>query len=240
MRLLAFDTATEWCSAALWLDGALIGRAEHAGQRHSELLMPMLWALLREADCPLTALDGIAYGMGPGSFTGLRIACGVAQGLALGADVPVLGVSTLEAVAEEARDTLSARSVLVCLDARMQEIYAGLYARDADGWRAQWPPRVCAPEALEIIPDADCVGAGSGFAAYAPLAARAGATLRAVAPELFPHARAIARLAAPRFARGEAGPAETAQPLYVRDRVALTIREREARTNPAHGAPASP
>lgn len=220
MKFLAFDTATEWCSAALWVDGACTHREIHAGQKHSELLVPMLMELLAESGLSLKQLDGLVYGMGPGSFTGLRIACGVAQGLALGADLPVLGISTLETLAEEA----GADQVLACLDARMNEVYAALYQREGEAWRCQAGPLVCPPGAVPM-PDGDAyVGVGSGFAAYPEIAQSR--PLRRVDASLIPHARAMARLAAPRLQRGEGLPAENAEPLYIRDKVALKICER--------------
>ena len=226
LKLLAFDTATEWCTAALWLDGDGPFREIHAGQTHSDLLVPMVMALLAEAGLTLGDLDGLAYGMGPGSFTGLRIACGVVQGLALGADLEVLGVSNLAALAEEARTRHGAERVAACLDARMNEVYAGLYGWRDGAWHDAAPVVVC-PPGLAPLPDtADHFGAGSGFAAYPGLAERYAGRLRGTDGSLIPHARAIARLAAPRFARGEGLPAEAAEPLYIRDKVALKICER--------------
>lgn len=226
MRLIAFDTATEWCTAALWADGEVAFREERAGQRHSDLLVPMVMDLLAEAGLTLSQLDGLAYGMGPGSFTGLRIACGVAQGLALGGGVPVLGVSTLEALAEEAWQARGAERVLACLDARMNEVYAGLYRRQEEGWTCQAGPVVCPPGQVPVPPAPGYLAIGPGFAAYPDMAAGLPVPLAGVAGALIPHARAIARLAAPRLARGEGLPAEAAEPLYIRDKVALKICER--------------
>ncbi|HNA83088.1 MAG TPA: tRNA (adenosine(37)-N6)-threonylcarbamoyltransferase complex dimerization subunit type 1 TsaB [Thiobacillaceae bacterium] len=226
MVFLALDTATEWCSAALWREGGCASRHIHAGQRHSDLLVPMLMDLLAEAGLGLNDLDGLAYGMGPGSFTGLRVACGVVQGLALGADLPVLGVSTLEALAEEARAIHGARRVSTCLDARMNEVYGAHYLHTGEGWQCLAGPKVCPPEAF-ALPDAEgFLGAGSGFSAYPALGRRLAAHLDRVDADLVPHARSIAALAAPRFGRGEGLPAETAEPLYIRDKVALKISER--------------
>ena len=224
MKLLAFDTASEWCSAALLLDGAVSFRAVHAGQRHSELLTPMLGELLSEAGLSYRQLDGLAFGCGPGSFTGLRIACGVAQGLALGADLPVLGISTLEALAEEAGE--GADEVLACLDARMNEVYAALYRREGRGWRALAGPVVCPPQAVPLPEGSACIGVGPGFTAYPALGERMQGRLARIVVDAIPHARAIVRLAAPRFAAGEFGAPETAEPLYVRDKVALKVCER--------------
>lgn len=220
VKFLAFDTATEWCSAALWIDGVCTQREIHAGQKHSDLLVPMLMGLLAESGLGLKQLDGLAYGMGPGSFTGLRIACGVAQGLALGADLPVLGISTLETLAEEAGED----QVLACLDARMNEVYAALYRRQGEAWHCLSGPLVCPPGAVPLPQGDDYVGVGSGFAAYPEIAQSR--HLRRVDAALIPHARAMARLAAPRLQRGEGLPAENAEPLYIRDKVALKICER--------------
>ncbi|MDO9227804.1 MAG: tRNA (adenosine(37)-N6)-threonylcarbamoyltransferase complex dimerization subunit type 1 TsaB [Pseudomonadota bacterium] len=247
MKLLAFDTASEWCTAALLVDGAVSFRAVHAGQTHSQLLAPMLGELLAEAGLSYRQLDGLVYGMGPGSFTGLRIACGVAQGLALGANLPVLGVSTLEALAEEAgnaphpqplsrlRERGASSSppgkeiveeVLACLDARMNEVYAALYRREGAGWRALAGPVVCPPQAAPLPESPGCIGAGPGFAAYPALVERMQGRLVRTAADAIPHARAIVRLAAPRYAVGEFGAPETAEPLYVRNKVALKVSER--------------
>lgn len=220
VKFLAFDTATEWCSAALWIDGVCLPREIHAGQKHSDLLVPMLMGLLAEAGFGLKQLDGLVYGMGPGSFTGLRIACGVAQGLALGADLPVLGISTLETLAEEAGED----QVLACLDARMNEVYAALYRREGETWRCLAGPLVCPPGAVPLPEGDGYVGVGSGFAAYPEIAQSR--PLRRVDATLIPHARAMARLAAPRLQRGDGLPAENAEPLYIRDKVALKICER--------------
>lgn len=184
----------------------------------------MVMELLAEADLALCDLDGLAHGMGPGSFTGLRIACGVAQGLALGAGLPVLGVSTLEALAEES----GGERVAACLDARMHEVYAGLYQRQGEGWECLAGPLVCPPAVAPLPGEVGYVGVGSGFAAYPALAERFAGRLARIDAVALPHARAIARLAAPRFARGEGRPAEAAEPLYIRDRVALKIHERIA------------
>ncbi len=219
MKFLAFDTATEWCSAALWDDGVCTWRDAHAGQKHSDLLVPMLMDLLAESGLKLNQLDGLAYGMGPGSFTGLRIACGVAQGLGLGANLPVIGVSALETLAEEAGED----RVLTCIDARMNEVYAALYQREGELWRCLAGPLVCPPGAVPMPEDAGFVGVGSGFAAYPDIAQ---ACLRRSEPDRIPHARAMARLAAPRLQRGEGVAAEHAEPLYIRDKVALKICER--------------
>lgn len=226
MKLLVLDTSTEWCSAALWLDGHIQARRILAEQRHSSLLLPMVDDLLRESAVTLRQLDGIAYGAGPGSFTGLRIACAVTQGLALGADLPVVGVSTLESIAEQA----GAGQVLTVLDARMAEVYWAAYQREEAGWRAVSAPQLALPESVAIPSGSDWVGAGNGFAALgAVLRPRLEAGLVRIDDTLMPDAAAMAPLAARAFERGEGLDAALAAPIYLRDKVALTVDERRAR-----------
>lgn len=223
MKVLAFDTSTEWCTAAIVVDDELRWAEVLAGQTHSQILLPMLMRLLAEAGLTLADLDGLAYGKGPGSFTGLRIACGVAQGLALGSALPVLGVITLEAMAEES----GAAQVVTALDARVGEIYAATWQRSAAGWKALSGPALYRPEAAPLPGEGEWVGCGSAFSAHADvLALRYTGRLARVLPEVIPHARSIARLAAPRLARGEGVSAEAAEPYYVRDKVALKRSER--------------
>lgn len=225
MRLLAFETATRRLSVALWQDGELIERVGEIPNGGSEHLLPWVHELLAEAGLTLTQVDGIAFGAGPGGFTGLRLACGVAQGLAWGLDLPVLPVSTLAALALASGE----REVWACLDARMNEVYGAAYAVDGDSVRELMAP-VCQPPALASVPSfSGGWGVGDGFAAY-------GQELRARKPDLvglradvFPTAAAVLRLAAPRFSRGEAVRAALAQPVYVREKVALTTAERMAR-----------
>ena len=161
MNLLVLDPSTEWCSAALWLDGRVEARRVLAEQRHSSLLLPMVDELLRTADLGLRRLDAIAYGAGPGSFTGLRIACAVTQGLAFGADLPVIGVSTLESIAQQS----GADRVLSVLDARMAEVYWAAYRRDGEDWYAVSAPQLALPESVAVPEGGGWVGAGNGFAA---------------------------------------------------------------------------
>ena len=229
MRILALDTSTQWCSVALngdgdgeWRTGEL-----HAGALHSERLLPMVRALLSEAGIGLAGLDGIAFGAGPGSFTGIRVGCGVAQGLAFGTGLPLVPVSTLEALAQEARRAHGWRRVLACLDARMREVYAAAYAAEGAGpWRTLLEPEVAKPDELEPVACADIHGAGNGFAAYPALATRLG--LARVDRELRPSARSIGELALPRLAAGRGINAAQAMPAYVRHRIALTTAERDA------------
>jgi tRNA threonylcarbamoyladenosine biosynthesis protein TsaB len=226
MKLLVLDTSTEWCSAALWLDGRVEARRVHAGQRHSSLLLPMIDALLREQGVALRELDAIAYGTGPGSFTGLRIACAVTQGLAFGAGLPVVGVSTLESIAEQA----GAEQVLTLLDARMAEVYWAAYRRDGAGWRTVCAPQLAVPDTVTVPGEGAWVGAGNGFAALADvLPPRLVSRLVRIDDTLVPDAAAMARLAVRALERGAAVDAALAAPLYLRDKVALTVDERRAR-----------
>jgi tRNA threonylcarbamoyladenosine biosynthesis protein TsaB len=224
MRFIALDSSTEWCSAALWQDGEIAAIERRAEHRHGELLLPMVERLLAQAGLGTRALDGVAFGAGPGAFTGLRIACGLAQGLAFSRDLPVVGISSLEALAECA----AAPRVVACLDARMREVYLAAFERRADGWAVLREAACLPPDAVAALPrGGDWVGAGNGFAAHgAQLALRLGAAPVALWPALRPGAYAIARLAAPRFARGEGVDAARAAPHYLRDKVALTRAER--------------
>jgi len=218
MRFAALETSTQWCSVALWRDGEIAGVERRAGSRHSELALPMLQGVLERLQVTPEELDAVAFGAGPGSFTGLRIACGLAQGLALPRGIPVLGISTLEALAEES----GAPRVVACIDARMREVYyAALQREDGGqgrGWREVISP-ACAPPAAILLPRGEWIGAGNGFAVYGNLG------LEKVLPEVHPTAMAVARLAAPRLAAGEGVDAAAAAPLYVRDKVAFTKAE---------------
>lgn len=218
MRFAAIETSTEWCSVALFRDGEIACVERRLANRHSELALPMLESLLRNWRLTPDRLDAVAFGAGPGSFTGLRIACGIAQGLAFARGIPVLGVSTLEALAEEA----GAPRVVACLDARMHEVYyAALEKRDGR-WHEAVPPQCISP--TEVTPlGADWVGVGNGFGVYGNLG------LTRIVPEVHPTAIAIARLAAPRFAAGEGADAALAAPVYLREKVAFTKAELEAR-----------
>jgi tRNA threonylcarbamoyladenosine biosynthesis protein TsaB len=226
MKLLVIDTSTEWCSAALWLEGRILARRVLAEQRHSSLLLPMVDELLRESALSLRQLDGIGYGAGPGSFTGLRIACAVTQGLALGADLPVVGVSTLESIAEQT----AADQVLAVLDARMAEVYWAAYRRSGTGWQCVTEPALALPESVSVPEGGDWMGAGNGFIALgAVLRPRLAAHLTRIDDTLMPDAAAMAGLAARAFERGEGMDAALAAPIYLRDKVALTIDERRAK-----------
>ena len=232
MKLLAFDTSTSWLSVACGGDAAWCVRGEPAGQAHSERLLHLVDAVLAAAGWSLRSLDGIAFGAGPGSFTGVRIACGVAQGLGLGAGLPLMPVPTLEALAQAAWREHSAAYVVACLDARMREVYVAAYARNSGRWNevlapAVLPPADAAmPSAISSVLHATWHGAGNGFAAYPALVAQL--ALEHVHADTVPDARAIGELGQLRLAAGEGVAAADALPLYVRHRVALTTAERAA------------
>ncbi len=226
MKILALDTSTEWCSVAVGDGAHWIARDVHAGQTHSERLLPFVTEVLAAGGWSLADLDGIAFGAGPGSFTGIRIGCGVAQGLALGADLPVVPVSTLAAIAHAHWCDRGSPHVVACLDARMREVYVAAYEHGAAGWSERFAPVVLAPEAVALGLPGRWVGAGNGFAAYPTLAGRLG--LAAVDEGARPTAQAIGDLALARLRAGEGVAAGDALPVYVRHRVALTSSERAA------------
>jgi tRNA threonylcarbamoyladenosine biosynthesis protein TsaB len=223
VKLLALDSATELCSAALWLDGAVTGRAATRERSHSELILPMIAALLDEADLTLRQLDAIAFGRGPGGFTGVRLAAGIAQGLGFAAQLPLLPISDLRALAAQALLLPGAPvRVVICQDARMGEVYWGCFERLAEKILAVGPEAVAAPAgvALPLAFRGERVcGAGSGFAAHAAALTALAGGLSAVHAELRPRAIEIALLAA-QDGLASALPAERAQPVYLRDDVA--------------------
>lgn len=222
MRILALETSTEHCSCALWHDGALSESRVHAGQRHSSMLLPMVSALLAEGGVTIGQLDGIAFGAGPGSFTGVRIACSVAQGLAFARDLPLLPVVTLEALAE----ANGGERVLACLDARMGELYLAAYQRDGAAWRPLHAPALVRPAALPTL-TGHFAACGSGFAVQAQVLGAA-YELISVAADAVPQAVAVAALGARALAAGRGLAAEAAAPLYLRDKVALDVHEQAA------------
>lgn len=234
MNLLAFDTSTEHLSVAVQCaDGRQLAHQGEGGAQSSATLIPTLQHMLAQAGLALGQLDAIVFGRGPGSFTGLRTACAVAQGLAYGAHVPVLPVDTLLAVAEDARGRGGATQVIALLDARMNEVYSAACAwTAANGWAVHGELTVCAPESLALPtpplaqPEGEWVLAGNAFAAYGDRLPASLARLRRV--EALPTAEALLALAPRLLAAGRAVPAAEALPLYVRDKVALTTAERLA------------
>lgn len=223
MNILALETSTEYCSAALWLSGEVRQRIALAGQRHSELLLPMVDALLAETGLHVGALDAVAAAIGPGSFTGLRIATAVGQGIAFGAGIATVPVGTLEALAAGA----DAFEVVACVDARMDQVYCAAYRRAAADMEVVVPPLVASPEDLPGLPPGKWTGRGNGFARFAGRIERSwGEAIGSVDAEAYPEARWVAELAVRRLMRGEGRPPEALSPVYVRDKVALTVAER--------------
>jgi len=229
LKLLALDTATENCSAALWIDGALIQREREVERGHANLILTMIDELLAEAGIELAGLDAIAFGRGPGSFTGVRLAASVTQGLAFGADLPVVPVSDLQAVAQRvsggvADATTASPHILVCNDARMQEVYWGCFDRGPDGLVvAVGPERVSKPSDVRL-PDSwrgtSICAAGRGFAAYGELSGNMTEVLATVDSRVLPSAAEIALLATADLRAGKTVQAADAVPVYLRDDVA--------------------
>lgn len=223
MKLLAIDTATEACSAAA-LDGeTVVERYQLAPRAHNRLILPMIEEVLAEFGIKKQQLDAVAFGCGPGSFTGLRIAAGVAQGLALGLDLPVLPVSTLAALALDASMISPIPPcVFSCIDARMGEVYWGVYTVKPDGEISLvGNERVCPPGKVPVLVDMPGVGTGSGWVAHADeLSGRVGPRLLAVLSDRYPRAAAIARLGATDLRWGGGVDPALAQPVYLRDDVA--------------------
>ncbi|WP_316149928.1 tRNA (adenosine(37)-N6)-threonylcarbamoyltransferase complex dimerization subunit type 1 TsaB [Cupriavidus sp. BIC8F] len=235
--ILAVETSTEWCSVALGraVPGAgveCLVRHEHTGARSSARVLPAAGELLAEAGIALADCAAIAFGAGPGSFTGLRTACGVAQGLAFGAGLPVVPVNTLMTCAERARAATPAlpddTAMLVALDARMDEAYSAAFRWHASAreWAEVTPMQVSAPETVPL-PDGDFWLAGNAATVFGERLAGLARAAR-VLPEAMPHAQPMVAIALRALARGEAIDADQAMPIYLRDKVAQTIAEREA------------
>ena len=222
MKLLAIETATEACSAALLMGESVLQRYEVAPRAHANLILPMVQSLLDEAGLVMTDLDALAFGRGPGSFTGVRIATGVIQGLAFAAELPVLPVSTLAAVAQGARREMEASRVLAAIDARMGEVYWGAYVSDADGlMQLVGQECVVPPEQVTVPDEGPWIGSGSGWGSYAEaLTTCVGGSVIESDGTRLPQARDIAQLAQGAWRRGEAVAAEQALPIYLRDNVA--------------------
>ncbi len=223
MKLLALETSTEYCSVTLHIDGESISKEIRAERRHSALILPMTEEVLSEAELSLTQIDGIAFGAGPGSFTGLRIACGVAQGLAFAVDLPVVGINTLEAIAQQCNQ----QKIIVALDARMGEIYHAAFQQCGKAWEPICTTTLCQPHQAPPVPGTHWIGCGSGFDVYdKALSKLYNAHIDSIAYGLYPHAREIAQLSIPRFTDGSNTDPSNATPLYIRNKVALKENER--------------
>lgn len=223
MRILAIDTATEACSVALWNDGTTFAHFELCPREHTQRILPLVRAALADAEVKLTDLDALAFGRGPGSFTGVRIGIGIAQGLALGAELPMIGVSTLATMAQGAWRKTGATRVLAAIDARMGEVYWAEYQRDADGiWHGEETEAVLKPEAvsdrLQQL-DGNWAMVGTGWGAWPELAANSPVTLTD-GEMLLPTAEDMLPIARQLFAAQKWVAVEQAEPVYLRNEVA--------------------
>lgn len=229
MKILAVDTATEACSAALYIDGEIQERFEIAPREHTRLLLPMVDSLMAEAELRPQQLDAIAFGCGPGSFTGIRIATGVMQGIAYGADLPVVPVSTLAAISQACLQKTEYDIVFTAVDARMDEIYWAVYQRDAEGFA-----QLVGKERVQPATEVDALqltgyGIGSGWLRYQQaLTARLNEQIIAYDADYLPHSAEIALLGAVGVQRQQTVSVYQAMPVYLRDKVAKTTAEREA------------
>jgi len=218
-KILAIETSSELASCAL-LDGDLVMSRESSGVRtHSQTILPMVQELLKEAGVALADCDAIAFGAGPGSFTGVRTACGIAQGLAYGAGLPVISLVTLDAMALACHTQTGANHIVAVLDARMGEVYWAQYRWDG-GLHTVSAPALCAPGAVAPLAADGLVACGNGLSAYPDAFSWTDGALAAI----MPHARDIARLA---LTAGPGVPAAEAQPLYLRNKIAYTSAERQ-------------
>ncbi len=214
MNLLAIDTATERCSVAARIDAQWFERSIDTQRGHADLVLSMVDEVLQAAGAKLQDLDGIGYGRGPGAFTGVRIAIGVVQGLAFGAGLPTAGISNLAAVALQA--PAEAKRILVCMDARMNEVYWAMFERRDGKLQSVSSEQVSPPQAVDVDPDSIEAGIGSGWAAYPDLTQRF-ASIQPIAA--LPRARDILLLAETELREGRGGSAFDAQPVYLRDQV---------------------
>ncbi len=223
MKMLAIDTSTEACSAALSVDGQVTQQYRIAPREHSHIILPMIDQLLKDAGIKVTDIDALAFGRGPGSFMGVRIAAGVTQGIGFAHDIPVVPVSTLAAIAQTAYTETGARRVLSAIDARMNEVYWGAYQIDENGFmRLLGEEQVLPPGQVPQPDGTGWTGAGTGWAAYgdALLDALERGTVANQIPDCYPSAQAIVELAATEYAAGNHVPAARAVPVYLRDNVA--------------------
>lgn len=221
MNLIAVETSAEACSAALWYSGQVVERFALAPRGHSELILPMLDEVLAEGGVSRSSIDALAFGRGPGSFTGVRIAAGVIQGIAYALDRPVVPVSSLLALAQGVMRSQGKRRVLTAFDARMGEVYWAPCEAEKGQMRLTGEEVVCPPASVPLPAGDGWCGAGSGWRSYdGELSAVIGGQLETRLPDAQCHALDVAVIAAEGFAAGEAVDAAQALPVYLRDRVA--------------------
>lgn len=228
MKLLAVETSTDACSAALFIDGEILEKFALAPREHTKLILPMVDELMADAQLKPQQLDAVGLSRGPGSFTGVRIATGVAHGIAFGADVPVVLVSTLAAIAQGFFNQNPAGNVsFTAMDARMDEIFWGVYQRNVFGLAELLGEEAVTPAASAVFPEVCGFGVGSGWAVHAEiLKNRLAKQVLGVVSDIWPHASCIAQLGAYDFTNGLAAPVEQAMPVYLRDKVAKKQSER--------------
>lgn len=226
MKILALDTSTEACSAAVYADKQVYAQFALTPREHTRLILPMVEKVLGDADLRLQDVDAIAVGRGPGAFTGIRIGVGVAQGLAMAADKPILPVSTLAALAQQAYVQQGATQVLAALDARMQEVYWGQYSLKDGIMQLQGEEQVCAPANTPIPESSAWFASGHGWSAYAEvLQGRFADKLSGIDTAALPNAEFMLPLAIADWQAGKAVTPEDAQPVYLRNKIALTVQE---------------
>lgn len=223
MRILAIDTATEACSVALLDNGTTHAHFELCPREHTQRILPMVRDMLNQAGVSLSDIDALAFGRGPGSFTGVRIGIGIAQGLAFGASLPMIGVSTLATMAEGAWRKTGATRVLAAIDARMGEVYWAEYQRDENGhWHGEETEAVLKPDAVTArltLLDGEWAIVGTGWQAWPDMAAGSGITLRD-GDMLLPQAQDMLPLAATKLAQGLTTAVDQTEPVYLRNEVA--------------------
>lgn len=231
-RILAVDTATEACSAALYIDGEIEQKFELAPREHTQLILQMIESLLVDADLKMNQLDALAFGRGPGSFTGVRIATGVVQGIGFAADLPVVPISTLASIAQVMQDDHGADKVLSAIDARMGGVYWAEYKRADNGlMQLSGVEDVLTPDVTPQVEGDDWVAAGSGWKGYAEiLLPRFAKNIQYQYNDCLPQSRTIAKLAAYAYQKGEAVEAKYAVPVYLRNNVAKKSKDQARRS----------
>lgn len=233
-NILAIDTATEACSVALEVDGRVLARFDHAGRSHTEQLMPMVLGVLAEAGLSFAQLDAYVCGVGPGSFAGVRIGVGYVKGLALAVERPVVGVSSLSMLALPALSAQPRARVIAAIDARMDEIYWAHYVAGGDGLPQRiGAEQVCAPQGaslgVDALPGETVLAVGTGWRYQTELQQALGVTLAHIDVQALPAAESALQIAVPVLLAGGGINADALQPVYLRNKVALTLIEQQAR-----------
>ena len=230
MNLLAIETSTDACSVALLCGTEIKTDHRMAAQQHGRIVLPMIDALMAQAELPVNQLDGVVFGCGPGSFTGVRIAVALTQGIALGADVGVLGISTMNSVAQGAYRLHGDQNLAVSIDARMGEVYFAAYTlQDADVMSPVTEEFLCRPDKLpDLLNIIERRWAGSGAERYSDvLSEKYAVPIEAIRKDVWPNALDLIALAIPKVQAGQLKPSEMAMPVYLRNKVADTTEERE-------------